>query len=486
MPVSDPVETFVRRARRRCLAAIVIEHGAWGTSAALAALLILLLAGTQVLDWYWLVVAAATGLGVSVWRLRKRIPSEYRAAQVADRNLKSDDAVSTAFYFTAIAPPDHASQELAAAQHRAASGLARTADVRRAVPIHLPRAVYLALSLAVSAGALFGLRYGVTRSLNLRPPLVNLAFDTFRVTPVQEASQRKTPAQRLIDEQLEKMGIPANQQTARTDANDASGNAERPMRAPDGDQTAPRDESASPESAEQGDNTEDAAGQRAAGNDSRDGNAQDRPPSADSPNDRNKPPEENNPLLDKLRDAMANLLAKLKLKPPPGVATRASGSQTAKQTRHTSRGEKGGHGPGEQSAEGAERAGAQAGQPGEGDQQAKAGEGQSSSRAPQRASTQDGKSGIGRQNGDKSLRDAEQLAAMGKLSEILGRRATEVGGEIMVEVKSGKQGLKTQYTQSSATHKDSGGEIHRDEIPLLYQTYVEQYFEQVHKAPAKK
>jgi len=197
-------------------------------------------------------------------------------------------------------------------------------------------------------------------------------------------------------------------------------------------------------------------------------------------------PEENNPLLDKLRDAMANLLAKLKLKPPPGVASRAGGSQMTKQTRHASRGEKGGHGPGEQSAEGAERAAAQAGQPGEGDQQAKAGEGQSSSRTPQRASTQDGKSGIGRQDGDKTLHNAEQLAAMGKLSEILGRRATEVGGEILVDGKSGKQVLPTQYSQSSAAHKDSGGEVHRDEIPLLYQTYVEQYFGQVHKSSAKK
>lgn len=485
MPVSDPVEALVRNARRRCLASIAIEHGVWGASAALAALLALLLAGTQVLDWYWLVVAAAAGLAVSAWRFRKRIPSGYRAAQIADRNLKSDDAVSTAFYFAVIAPPDHALRELAAAQYRAASDLARTADVRRAIPIRLPRAVYLTISLAVSAGALFGWRYGVTRTLSLRPPLVNLAFDTFRVTPVQDASQRKTPAQRLIDEQLEKMGIPANQQPARTDANDAPETTERPMRAPDGDQTALRDASASPESAEQGDNAGDAAGQRATGTDSRDA-AQDQPPSADSLNDRNKPPEENNPLLDKLRDAMANLLAKLKLKPSPGVASRAGGSQMTKQTRHASRGEKGGHGPGEQSAEGAERAAAQAGQPGEGDQQAKAGEGQSSSRTPQRASTQDGKSGIGRQDGDKTLHNAEQLAAMGKLSEILGRRATEVGGEIMVEVKSGKQVLTTQYSQSSAAHKDSGGEVHRDEIPLLYQTYVEQYFGQVHKSSAKK
>ena len=34
------------------------------------------------------------------------------------------------------------------------------------------------------------------------------------------------------------------------------------------------------------------------------------------------------------------------------------------------------------------------------------------------------------------------------------------------------------------THTDSGGEIHRDEIPLAYQRYVQHYFEQVRKTPA--
>jgi hypothetical protein len=55
----------------------------------------------------------------------------------------------------------------------------------------------------------------------------------------------------------------------------------------------------------------------------------------------------------------------------------------------------------------------------------------------------------------------------------------------MVEVRSGDQQLKTQYSQKQAAHTDSGGEIHRDEIPLLYQQYVQQYFEQIRKTPAK-
>jgi hypothetical protein len=486
MPFTGPVEALVRRARRRCLLSSVVEHGAWAASATLAALLALLVAGTQILDWYWLPAAALVGLVAAFFGLRQRIPSVYSTAQLVDRNLGTEDAVSTAFYFGSLAPEQSSSEELRQAQHRAASDLARGADVRRAAPIRLPRALYLTLSLAVCAGALFGWRYGVTRGLNLRPPLVNLAFDTFRVTPVRESTLRKTPAQRLIDEQLEKMGIPANEPAARAKANETSEDASRPTRAPDGDLTAPRDERSSPEASEQGDGSGDGNGERATDASPRDAAAQDQPPAGASAKGPKAPPEESNPLLDKLRDAMANLLAKMKIKPPPGVPTRAGGSQVGKKGPQASRSEKGQPGQGEQSTEGAERADAHGAQPGEGEQSAQAAKGQSSSRGPQQPSSQDGKSGIGRQDGDKALRDAAQLAAMGKLSEILGRRSAEIGGEILVEVKSGKQDLKTTYSQTSAAHSDSGGQIHRDEIPLLYQPYIEQYFEQVHKAPAKK
>jgi hypothetical protein len=52
----------------------------------------------------------------------------------------------------------------------------------------------------------------------------------------------------------------------------------------------------------------------------------------------------------------------------------------------------------------------------------------------------------------------------------------------MVEVPSGKQQLRTPYSQRRAAHAEAGGEIHRDEVPLMYQEFVQQYFEQVRKA----
>ena len=99
---------------------------------------------------------------------------------------------------------------------------------------------------------------------------------------------------------------------------------------------------------------------------------------------------------------------------------------------------------------------------------------------------QEGKTGIGKEDGDKQLRDAENQAAMGKISELLGKRAQNITGEMMVEVSSGKQqSLKTQYSNQRASHTEAGGEIHRDEVPLIYQQYVQQYFEEIRK-PAPK
>ena len=93
---------------------------------------------------------------------------------------------------------------------------------------------------------------------------------------------------------------------------------------------------------------------------------------------------------------------------------------------------------------------------------------------------------MGKSDGDKTIQDAEQLAAMGKISEIFGKRAAEIKGEMSVEVPSGKQQLRTAYSRSSATHSGAITESNRNEIPLMYQTYVQRYFEEVRKSAAAK
>ena len=71
---------------------------------------------------------------------------------------------------------------------------------------------------------------------------------------------------------------------------------------------------------------------------------------------------------------------------------------------------------------------------------------------------------------------------MGKLSELFGKRALNVSGDMLVEVGNSKQQIKTPYAQRQANHTDAGGEINRDEIPLMYQQFVHRIFDQIHKA----
>ena len=92
---------------------------------------------------------------------------------------------------------------------------------------------------------------------------------------------------------------------------------------------------------------------------------------------------------------------------------------------------------------------------------------------------QRGTSGVGNEEGDKGTRLAEQLAAMGKISEIIGKRSANITGEAMVEVQSTSQQLRTPYAPRGARHSQGGAEIGRDEIPVALQTFVERYFEQV-------
>jgi len=86
------------------------------------------------------------------------------------------------------------------------------------------------------------------------------------------------------------------------------------------------------------------------------------------------------------------------------------------------------------------------------------------------------RAGIGASDGDKAAKEAEQLAAMGKISEIIGKRSQNVTGEVMVGSRVHQTAAEDALAQKQATHVEAGSEIHRDEVPLIYQQFVEQYF----------
>jgi hypothetical protein len=180
--------------------------------------------------------------------------------------------------------------------------------------------------------------------------------------------------------------------------------------------------------------------------------------------------------MDKMRDAMANLMAKLKIPQNQGngqkqQASNQKGGQKGSQ-KDGGQGQKGEKGQGNPQGKGSpsDDADSKAGEQGE--QQAQAGQGQSNDKGQEGGSPNDAKAGMGKQDGNKDIKDAEQKAAMGKLSEIYGKRAENIRGDVMVEVTSSKQQqLRTGYTQRGANHTDAGGEVHRDEIPQHLQHY---------------
>jgi hypothetical protein len=184
-------------------------------------------------------------------------------------------------------------------------------------------------------------------------------------------------------------------------------------------------------------------------------------------------------LMDRMKDALSSLMAKMReTSSPQGQQSNRpsnedkAASQNSGKTQHGQQGDaRNQQASQEQSSEGQAQDQAS--------ERTQASQGHSSDSMPEKGA--DAHSGIGRQDGDKNVKEAEQLQAMGKLAEIIGKRSASVTGDMTVESSSGKQQLKTAYSQKVGHHSDSGGEINRDEIPLADQQYVREYMELIRK-----
>ncbi len=494
---------LIRRGRRRQVRNLLIHEASFSAVLALGGAVLLLILGTQILNWYWPVILFAASLAAGVYRARNKVRSPYQVAQSMDAQLGFHDALSTALYFAEHPDRAHAPREFIEDQRLAASDLARSADVRRGLPFVTPRTFYINAALVLLVFGMFGLRYGINRSLDLRASLVHIGFDGYFGSR-EIADARKHAGQRPFDQDghrdngmavdpwvsqpgdLDAAPDSALNSSDTPEVNNPDGGAEASAKAkatgkepepPGGDPLDSGDDgkASQPGSEANGDPNSTA-------DNSQSGKQSQQKAANQSPNSG-----ENSSLTDKMRDALANMLAKMKLQPKNGEGKQGgSPAQSSQQAQK----------PGQSqdpnaSSQSQQQSDASASAQSQGQQQSQNGsqqaaQGKSDSRSSDRPNSPDGKSGIGRQDGDKSAREAEQLAAMGKISEIIGKRAANVSGDVMVEVASGKQQLKTQYSQRKAAHGEAGGEINRDEIPLAYQQYVQQYFEEIRKLPASK
>ena len=453
---------------------------------ALAGLIALLVVGTEVLAWHWSLVLAALGLAWGLYRGLKQMPSPYRLLQAIDHRLELADGLSTAYYFSLPQGLRRGSDRARQAQRRAAEALAEQIDVRRAVPLEAPRRLYLTVLLAVAASTLLAARYGVERSLDLNAPISPALADAFGFSAQLARAVEPPPAD----------SSPEPLPTA--EESNAPGREPRPEAEQPGKDPVATENPPGAEAGRRSDDQRDSDGQsegrrvdpgREARQESK-GDSPGPPPPAEPPAPESdfKPnvPEPDSDLIRKLEDAFANLLAKLKIPPLAGQARRTSERSAAEGANPETRDGQSSRQPaGSPEGEGRPTADPQGARAPEGARQAQAGRGEGADQSSEQAGQEQAQSGIGSKDGAKDIKAQQQAEAMGKLSEILGRRAENIKGEVLIEVSSGDQSLQTPYSERAASHREAGGQIHRDEVPLVYHEYLQRYFERVRKADAR-
>ena len=472
---------LIRNARRRLLYNQLLSQGVIAVCAALSVFILLLILGTEILNWYWVILIPAVTFAVALYRVRKQVPPLYVSAQIVDRRMDLADVLSTAIYFSteggSRAPAEIRRRQLEQAE-QTAIGL----DVRHAVPFTMPRSVYAMVALVLVASSLFALRYGLMRRLDLTAPMARILEDALGLDRPQNASalERKNlrPGEMPQDDndsplEAQKNSDDQNQAGDPLDESNDQSNSAKPPEKNSKDQDAKADGNS-------GDDQQNQGQERASDdqNNNRPGNAKDSQNQQSGGQDSNN--SNSSSLLSKMRDAMQNLLSSMKQQPSGANAQQQQQQQASQQNSK----QKGQQNAGKQQ-KGEKTSGQAGGEEQDPDlsnesQQAENSPGQGNDAQP--SNKQPG-GGVGNRDGAKDLKQAEQLAAMGKISQIIGKRSANLSGEATVEVQSTVQQLKTAYTDRTAQHVDAGGEIGRDEIPAALESYVEQYFEQVRKQP---
>jgi hypothetical protein len=438
---------------------LVLDKGALALAIGMGGLILLLLAGTQVLDWYWPVLLAAVSLGIGIYQLRKHIPSRYQLAQRIDQKMALADSLSTAVYFSEHPKPGF--EATIAKQYHAADGLAATVPLERALPMARSRYLLPAVGLFAIAAGLFVTRYLVMGSLDLRNSMVEMAVDTFFASPPETVAKVTRPDLRArpfdpeqpLAPQESQIPIPPDaekgKELADTQQKQDSANADQP-----GDEKGDNGDLDSKDSKQDSnkDKQNDRQGDDKGSNDSQG--------------------DDQRSMLDKLRDAAQNLINKF--------SSNEQKQQTAKNDSQQKGQKSDKAGKGDDDANQDSQADAQPNSDeagGKGKPNPKQAESQQDQKSGEK-----GASGAGDNNGKKDLEAAKAEEAMGKVSELLTQRSAATSGEMMVEVGQTKQELKTALTQQKAGHSDSGGEIHRDQVPLADQMFIERYFQEIRKS----
>ena len=481
------LQELIHKARRRLLFNEMLKQFALSAALAIGGLAVLLTVGTRYVQWWIVAFFAAAVTSWAVAKLRKRLPGDYAAAVWLDDKAGLHDSLSTAHYFATSSGKSGSltpeAEAILLAQRGQAEAVAGEVNVEIAVPFRFPKALYgLAALLLISTG-MVGIRYFYGHELNLSAPITEIIFQDLAATQQKKPEKPgKLPEkQNEYDEArslLSKLGLGANldekpdekldealanalksaektpgtAQDAKLDQNLDKGD---PLEAP---KDSPKNNGApsGENNKKPGESSESAGSQSGA-----------------------KGEKADKSLLSKLKDAMDDMMGA----PSPSSDKKSAGGKQ-QQSKASSQAQ-----PGQQPGESGDDENKQAA---DGEASGNAQKGNSPGQTSGNTSTQqEGPSAAGSEDGVKAVKAAAQMAAMGKISELIGKRSEQVTGESMIEVQSGNQKLQTAYKDKAATHGEGSGEVSRDEIPLSVQAYVQEYFQQVRKpegvtAPAKK
>jgi hypothetical protein len=493
------LEDLLWRARRRQAWQLALEALTDALAAALVALVVLLAAGMPGRLCAWGVVTAVAAVGFAGWRARQGIGSRFTAARRIDERLQFHDTLATAVHFLDAGPGD-ASLEAVERLWAQAEEAAMAARLDQALPWRRPRAAVACLALLGVSVGLVILRYATTRKLDLSTPVFAIHFERAPAPEVAKLAQVRHRMQSgdpvAVPPAPGETASPAQDGVAQTqeappdvlntvdepdvDNSKAGAKGEGQAKAKDGEGKE------TPAEANQ-DGTQVSDDDRAGEgkNDARTGDTPSRDGAAQEASRRSSNASASPSLMQRARDAMSDLLDKFK-----SAARSKEGGKDAKSAREgkSAQGQKqaanSDNGASAQNRQGAPEASQQgdaASAAGQKVDAAQAGAG----RQGDKNNSPEAQSGIGREDGSKDTRLAEELAAMGKISELIGKRSASVSGEMTVETSSNGEQLKTQYSEQRAAHTAAGGVVDRDEVPFAYQTYVQRYFDQIRKsAPA--
>ncbi len=414
---------------------------------------VILLAGTEYLSALWLALLVAVALGAALFIALRKRPSAYRIAQRIDTKLKLADTLSTATHFEEA--PGTADAAIRESQRFQAERLAESVDLKHALPLVRPQALYPAVGLALALAAVLLLRYAVLGSFDPRTSLVASAYDNVF------GAAKKQPKLPGATEGGDPPGDGRDQDKESAKNSDFAGDPNETFNpaSPENQKDKTKQDSASKDPGSNGDKKEDSAGNEPSPDDQKPGDKQ----QAEGNQNPKSNPEPS--LLTKVKDALNDMMNKIK-SAPNDSAKNQKGDQTESDQQPDKEGQA------------QEKSDSQQAQNGKQSSDSKDGSNSAQSRPSQEA-----QNGIGNKDGDKATKQADALKAMGKITELLGKRAENVKGAVMVEVGSTKQQLKTPVGQGQSTHAEAGSEIHRDEVLPIYEQFVQQYFEKIRTAP---